>query len=210
MRKTATGGTKLGMAAALMVLMAAAGCSSIGGGDQSAAASGEASGGRRILNTLFAGNPNAEPPAAGPRPEDISCPRVEQRPGGAAYRVAGRDGDQATVRYQASFGPFARECANLGIEVGLRVGVAGQVVLGPVGQPGTYDVPVLITLLDDDGAVVIERSVRLSVSVPAGQTNAAFQHTEDLGSLPMPENRFAGYRFQVGFVQPGETRRGRR
>lgn len=192
----------IGFSLVLGGLLALGACSSMGGGE-----GGSGSGGNRILNTIFLNDPNAAPaPTTSAEQRSIACPRVQQRAGGSTYRVEGRDGDPASVRYQASFREFARECANLGMETGFRVGFAGVLVLGPAGAPGTLDVPVLLTLLDDGGNTVISRQVRIAVSVPAGAGNAEFRHVEDLGSLPVPENRFNGYRFEVGFEQPGAAR----
>lgn len=192
----------IGLTLAVGGLLVLGACSSMGGGDGSSG-----SGGNRILNTIFLNDPNAPPAPAG-RTEDrnVNCPRVEQRAGAAVHRAEGREGDAASVRYQASFNQFARECADLGMETGFRVGVAGIVVLGPAGTPGTIDLPVLFTLLDNDGQTVVSRQVRVAVSVPPGAGNAEFRHVEDLGSLPTPDNRFSGYRFQVGFEQPGAAR----
>src|ERR1700760_3245676 len=68
--------------------------------------------------------------------QDINCPDVAVAEGGASLRVGGAD--NASVRYQFSIGDTARQCDPAGPgEAAIKVGVAGQVVIGPAGSPGS-------------------------------------------------------------------------
>jgi len=160
---------------------------------------------RKIGNFLFLGDANAPPAPTGPAAEPIICPRLDVVPGQAAYTLyaRGKEGDPASVRYQADFTQRARECNELGIEAGIRMAVTGRLLQGPAGSPGgSVDVPIRFTILDDDNKVVTSHLARVKVTIPAGQTMASFSHVENLGSLPIPQGRFRGYQFQVGFEQP--------
>jgi hypothetical protein len=105
---------------------------------------------------------------------DFECPQVEILDGAAAMRVNSGD----TIKSQISIGQTARECTVNGNTVTLRVGVEGRALLGSGGQPGTYTAPVRIVVKDGD-KVVASRLQRKSVTIPAGDTQAAFIVIED-------------------------------
>ena len=77
--------------------------------------------------------------------QDINCPDVTVADGGAALRVGGPD--NASVRYQFNIGDTARQCDPAGPgQAAIKIGVAGEVVMGPAGQAGTFSAPVKITV----------------------------------------------------------------
>ncbi len=137
-----------------------------------------------------------------PAKEPMFCPTVLVQSGTAAFiqYERGKDGDPLSVRYQASFSQFARECVDLGAEVGVRIGIAGRALVGPKGMPGqVMEVPIRFVVLDDKQKVVISRVAKLQVTIPQGQTGITFTHVEDIGSLPFPGNSFRKWGFRVGF-----------
>jgi hypothetical protein len=88
----------------------------------------------------------------------MSCPKVSVQPGTAAFIVyeRGKEGDPLSVRYQARFGEFARECVDLGAEAGLRIGLTGRALVGPKGTPGQkLDIPIRFVVMDDKRQVLI-------------------------------------------------------
>jgi hypothetical protein len=151
------------------------------------------------------GKSKDEAPKPAPLPKDkgpMFCPRITVQPGTAAMIIydKGRDGDPMSVRYQANFNQFARECVDLGAEVGVRLGIAGRALVGPKGVPGQkMDVPIRFVVIDDKQKVVMSRVTRLQVVIPEGQTGITFTHVEDIGSLPFPGNDFRKWEFRVGF-----------
>ena len=77
--------------------------------------------------------------------QDINCPDVTVADGGAALRVGGPE--NSSVRYQFNIGDTARQCDPAGPgQAGVKIGVSGQVVIGPAGQAGTFSAPVKITV----------------------------------------------------------------
>jgi hypothetical protein len=142
------------------------------------------------------------------------CPPVEILDGAASHRVfEPGSSDPFSVRYQASIAETARECSNLGVEAGVRVGVVGRVILGPKGAPGTFRVPLRIAVLDEAGKPVYSQVNLIDVTVPPGESKADFTKIEDGIAVPIPANRFRGWRILVGYdPQPAEARtaRGRR
>lgn len=130
-----------------------------------------------------------------------ACPPIEILDGASAHRVIDPAGstDPFDVRYQASIAETARECSTLGVEAAIRVGVQGRVVLGPKGAPGTFRVPLRIAVVDDAQKPVYSQLHLIDVTVPAGATQAEYTKIDDAISVPIPANRFAGWRIVIGY-----------
>ena len=85
-------------------------------------------------------NPSEKPTVRPVASVDINCPPVDVAEDGAAYRVGGAE--SASVRYQFNIGDTARQCDPAGPgQASIKVGVKGDVVIGPAGSAGTYSVP---------------------------------------------------------------------
>jgi hypothetical protein len=131
--------------------------------------------------------------------QDINCPEVSVADGGAALRVGGPE--NASVRYQFNIGDTARQCDPAGPgQAGVKIGVAGEVVMGPAGAAGTFSAPVKITVtrLTDNTSVFSQtyRAEATTDGVKAGQ----FRIVTDPINLPMPTLQLADlYSITVGF-----------
>jgi hypothetical protein len=131
--------------------------------------------------------------------QDINCPDVSVADSGAALRVGGPD--NASVRYQFSVGDTARQCDPAGPgQASVKIGVAGNVVMGPAGQAGSFSAPIKITVtrLTDNTSVFSQtyRAEATTDGVKAGQ----FRIVTDPISLPMPTLQLADlYSITVGF-----------
>jgi hypothetical protein len=131
--------------------------------------------------------------------QDINCPDVTVADGGAALRVGGPE--NSSVRYQFNIGDTARQCDPAGPgQAGVKIGVSGQVVIGPAGQAGTFSAPVKITVtrLTDNTSVFSQtyRADATTDGVRAGQ----FRIVTDPINLPMPTLQLADlYSITVGF-----------
>ena len=179
--------------ATITVTVATLGLSACGGGipglgsasspvEPGAASQGFGTTARNLL--LYGGT--TVPPSQEPNIEpDYTCPEVGILQNGSAFR--GNSGTGATaVTYQASLTNKARECAYNGKQVTIRVGVEGRLLLGENGRPGTYTVPVRI-VVNRRSDIVTQRSVRLSVTVPANDSQAEFFHVEENITLPISD-----------------------
>jgi hypothetical protein len=150
-------------------------------------------------------SPFQKPKSLGPMPErkdTLLCPPVLVQPGTAAFILyeRGGEGSPLSVRYQARFSEFARECVDLGAEVGMRIGIAGRALIGPKGVAGqVIDVPIRFVVLDGDKKVVLSRVTKLQVTIPPGQPGITFTHVEELGTVPKPDNKLRGWDLRVGF-----------
>jgi hypothetical protein len=131
--------------------------------------------------------------------QDINCPDVTVADGGASLRVGGPE--NASVRYQFSVGDTARQCDPAGAgQAAIKIGVSGQVVMGPAGSAGTFSAPVRITItqVGKDKPVFSQtyRAEATTDGVRAGQ----FRIVTDPISLPMPTLQLADlYSITVGF-----------
>lgn len=190
-------GVSLAAVAALM--LGVAGCNSTSTGSPSPSPT------RELAPGLFSwGSRNVQPDA--PVNEDFTCPPITVSDGGAAMRQGATDG--ASVRLQLSMGQIARECTNIGMDGSftLKVGVEGRALLGPSGRPGTFNVPVRITVNSDEKPF-ITRALRTSVSIPGGADSAQFIMIEE--GIRVPGGK-PDLEIQVGFSTAGGETRARR
>jgi hypothetical protein len=131
--------------------------------------------------------------------QDINCPDVTIADNGAALRVGGPE--NASVRYQFNLGDTARQCDPAGPgQAALKIGVAGEVVMGPAGAPGTYSAPVKTTVARlSDNSPVFSQTYRAEAATD-GVRAGDFRIVTDPISLPMPTLQLADlYSISVGF-----------
>lgn len=107
-----------------------------------------------------------------------------------------------SLRYQANFVRFARECALRGKDVTMKVGVEGRVILGPAGTPGETALPIRLAVVKEglNPQTVWTKFYMVPVTLQPGQPFATFTHVEEDMTFPMPPgNQFDQYVIYVGF-----------
>jgi len=166
-------------------------------------ASSAAVGQRFALFGFGEGEKKQEPAAATETPE-IDCPGVEIRQGASTFQQSGADNGSAalSLRYQANFIRFARECALRSGNVVMKVGVEGRVILGPAGGPGPITLPVRLAVVKEglEPKVIWTKFYMVPVVVPPGQPNVLFTHVEEDMSFPNPPgDGLDAYVVYVGF-----------
>ncbi|MCJ2097276.1 hypothetical protein [Methylobacterium sp. E-046] len=118
-----------------------------------------------ILSNLFKFVGTTVPPSQPESLDPAYCPPVEIAEGAAATRILAG----GTVRTQFSLARLARECARRQDgSITVKVGVEVNVLLGPAGAPGRFDVPVTFQIRHE-GKVVTSRVERASVVVGSGE-----------------------------------------
>ncbi len=128
--------------------------------------------------------PQSQAPGFNQAQDEMTCPALDILENKAAYR-GGTPAQQASgVAFQASIANLARECVFQGGQLRIRVGVEGRVLLGQNGRPGTFSVPVRV-VVKRRSEVVTQRFTRLSVTVPANDTQADFVHVEENVVVPI-------------------------
>jgi hypothetical protein len=150
-----------------------------------------------------AANPSEKPIVRPITTVDINCPTVDVAEGGAAYRVGGED--NASVRYQFNIADTARECDPAGPgQASIKVGVKGEVVVGPAGSAGTYSIPLKIAVIrEGEKNPVYSKSFKVEATTD-GVTAGAFQLVTEPILVPMPTLQLADiYTLSVGFEGGG-------
>lgn len=147
---------------------------------------------------IFGGGAKEEKPI-GAQNEDVGCPDVQILEGTAGLRVpAGSSG--GGVRHQFSIGDVARECAIAGGQLTIKVGVEGQVLLGPAGAPGTFSAPLRMVIVDERTQKPISSKVySVSASIPSGQAQATFSVVSEPLAAPLRADADTAYTVKVGF-----------
>jgi hypothetical protein len=144
-------------------------------------------------------NPSEKPKVLPVASQDINCPEVDIADNGAALRVGGPD--NPSVRYQFNIGDTARECDPAGPgQASLKIGVAGEVVIGPAGAAGTFNAPLKITVTRaSDNTPVFSQTYKVEATTD-GVTAGAFRLVTDPINLPMSTLQLADvYSITVGF-----------
>ncbi|CAA2143806.1 MULTISPECIES: hypothetical protein [Methylobacterium] len=118
---------------------------------------------------------------------EVYCPTVDVAENGAALRsYGGRADDNASLRSQITLGRLARECVRLADgSVSVKVGVEGQVLLGPQGRPGRFEAPVYFTIKAGDQTIVA-RARKVAVSIGPGEAQGLFTVIEENLVVPRP------------------------
>ncbi len=183
-------------------------CSSGGGlGTPGAAptAGAHGFGGSSSLSDFFTGSSAKERQGvAGAQPE-VNCPPVEVRQGASTLTIGPTGNTSAmSVKYQGVFTREARNCAVVGGDMVMRIGVQGRVIVGPLGAPGQVEVPLRIAVVQETpgGArPITTKFIRIPVAVSNDDTGGLFTHVEESVSfpLPTPTSSLDDYVAYVGF-----------
>src|SRR5690606_33186198 len=131
----------------------------------------------------------------------VYCPQISLREGTAffnTYAKAGRDDtseERQRIIYQASITDATRACRYEGDRLNLTVAVAGKVVLGPKGKPGTITMPIRIAVVQGD-EVIYSQLHRHKAEVAAG---GATQYVLSDPNISIPAPTVRNVRILVGF-----------
>ncbi len=184
--------TRALIAGSLLFGLFSGGCSSGGGlGPPNAAPAERPNGfkGSGSISDFFTGTSAKDRQAATGGQPDINCPHVEVRQGASTLTIGG-DGNKSAMalKYQGEFTREARDCAVVGGNLVMRIGVQGRVIVGPLGGPGQVDVPLRIAIVQETpgGArPIATKFIRIPVAV-GGNEGGLFTHVEEGMSFPLP------------------------
>jgi hypothetical protein len=136
---------------------------------------------------------------------DVECPSIQVRNGASTWQTP-TGGSTTDLRYQASLGQMARECALLGDTMTVKVGVEGRLLVGPKGAPGNVEVPLRLALVQEGPhpKSIWTRFYPVQVNLQPGQSGTAFTHVEDDLTFAMPASKdITAYVIYVGFDPQG-------
>lgn len=124
------------------------------------------------------------------------CPKVMLREGTAYFNTYAGKGeeDASKLIYQASITDVTRTCSVAGGMTTVDVAVAGKIVPGPLGKPGTITMPIRVAAIAGD-QVVYSQLHKFPVTV--GEDATQFVFHDSAVTFPTPSERnmaiFAGY-----------------
>ena len=164
------------------------------------------------IKTFFAGATpgTSQPHSPTPSAPEVECPGVDIRNGASTLNIAAK-GDGATagdLRYQLSFGQTARECSVQGETLNIKVGVQGRVILGPLGAPGSVDVPIRYAVVREgpEPRTIVTKFKRSTTTIAPGQTHVQFVDIEENLNFPLPPTtELDAYVIYVGFDEIGDA-----
>ena len=189
--------------AALAAATALAGCSS----------GASETGGSRVGGLFGFGSQAPAPPARDPKaPQIRSCPEATVLDGGAALRVGGPAAQ--SVRHQFAISNVERECQFQNGQLVMKVGVEGNLVVGPAGSGGTQSASIRVSLRSEaDQRVLASRSYRVSATASASESGPFTLVTDSFSAPFLSEYASDDYTIMVAFEgssAAAQTRRARR
>ncbi len=138
-----------------------------------------------------------------PEPEKIDvailrayCPKITLRSGTAFYNTYEKGGEQDPDRiiYQAAATDVTRDCQINDGTLTLNVAMAGRVVPGPKGQPGTITMPIRVAVVRGD-EVLYSNLYKHDVNIGSTATTFVFSDPNIVIEQPTARNIqiFIGY-----------------
>jgi hypothetical protein len=162
------------------------------------------------FTSLFAGDSQKAPqPVANAQP-DVDCPLIDIRQGASTLTIPPPPPDGSNeamaLKYQGIFVRAARECAVVGGQMVMKVGVQGRIVVGPAGGPGQVEVPLRIAVVSAPGGIsktIFTKLIRIPVTV-GNDDNTDFTDIEEGVSFPLPgRGLLDSYIVYIGFDPVG-------
>jgi hypothetical protein len=211
------------IATLLSLALLVSGCSSGGGLGAPAAtatdpsappASSSATSLKDKISNFFSGSSANSQQAVTGTQQNLDCPTIDIRQGASTLTIGSTasndDGTSGNtnngamaLKYQGTFVRAARECAVVGANVVMKVGVEGRIIVGPAGGPGQVDVPLRIAVVNESptGAKpIVTKFIPIAVTVASATDNPIFTHIEEGLSFPLPSaGDLDNYVVYIGF-----------
>ena len=118
------------------------------------------------------------------------CPAITLRDGTASfttYQRGGQDNPDKLI-YQSAITDATRSCTRANGQMTITVGVAGKVVTGPVGTPGTVQMPIRVAVVRGD-QVIFSQLYRHQAQVTNVVGATQFLFTANNIVVPVPTAR---------------------
>lgn len=163
------------------------------------------------LGATPATNTTAVAGVGGTANNDVECPIIQVRSGASTWQEPPGAGT-TDLRYQATLGQMARECAIVGDRMTVKIGVEGRLLTGPKGAAGTVEVPLRLALVEEgpQPRSIWTRFYAVPVNMQPGQSGTPFTHVENDLTFPMPASKnIEAYVIYVGFDPQGLKNRKR-
>ncbi len=151
---------------------------------------------------------NAAPADAGSSGgRHLFCPEVIILEGTAASQVhAGNPPTNMNLRYQYALGDVVRQCELQGDQLAVKVGIAGNVLLGPAGAPASFSVPLRVAIIGTkDNHPIVTKLYHAAATIAAGQAGADFSLVTEPLLVPFTQDHTEDdYTIKVGIDEGPE------
>ena len=154
-------------------------------------------------------NPQGAPGSQG---HHLFCPEVIILDGTAAAQVhAGAPPTTMNLRYQYAIADVARECKLAGDELAIKVGVAGNVLLGPAGAPASFSVPLRVAIVGTkDNEPIVSKLYHVAATISAGEAQTQFSFVTEALTVPFKQDHTEDdYTIKVGIDEGPEKPAGK-
>jgi hypothetical protein len=165
------------------------------------------------VSTFFSGSSDKSPQQVTGSQQVLDCPFIDIRAGASTLTIGATasSADDATstnngamaVKYQGTFVRAARECAAVGPNIVMKVGVEGRIIVGPAGGPGHVDVPLRFAVVQETPSgtkPIVTKFVLVPVTVASETDNPTFTYIADDLTFPMPSaGALSSYLVYIGF-----------
>jgi hypothetical protein len=136
-----------------------------------------------------------------------NCPQVVAWPRDRMVTIyqQGHVGDTLYVRHRGEITKLSRECQIFAGRVVVKYGLAGRVLLGPKGSPGTVTLPVSVRAAGADQITLANDKMTVTASIPAGHPAGYFSMVREISFPIQMGARPEDYKVFVAFErnQPG-------
>ena len=114
------------------------------------------------------------------------CPRISIWQNSAQLTIyeIGRVGDNLAIKHRGEITKTARECEIAPGQVTVKYGVAGRVLLGPLGKSGSFKLPVLVHVTDRSRQKIQTSKADVIVTVHEGKLHGNFSTVQSI-SFPI-------------------------
>jgi hypothetical protein len=159
------------------------------------------------VESFFSGASAKEPqPVANAQP-DVDCPYIDIRAGASTLTIPppppDGENEAMALKYQGTFVRAARECAVVGTQMVMKVGVEGRIIVGPAGGPGQVNVPLRFAVVEAPSAgskTIATKLVLIPVTIGPNDGYVTFTHIEEGLSFPLPSSTaLDSYLVYIGF-----------
>lgn len=116
----------------------------------------------------------------------------------------GQYGDGLAVLYRGELTKAARQCTYQTGLVSVKYGFAGRVLLGPKGQAGTINLPILVHLVDKRGKKLKTEKITVPVTVEPGKPIGYFSIVRRMDIPLKGEQGARSFKLFVGFEKQNQ------
>lgn len=136
---------------------------------------------------------------------DSNCPKFVVWPNDRRLTKyeAGKEGDSLAIEYRGEITKNARECSMSPSAVSVKFGIAGKVLLGPKGQSGSINLPLVVHVTGQDRQKISSQTYNVPVNVSRDNPIGYFSLVKEISFNIPTGGRPLDYKLFVAFQKQG-------